>query len=388
MLVAVPLAHAASPSGGSGTLAPPVATTQLQDITLPSAHFMTHGACYDADERTLEGALAFMKAGPWGSMFATSTGTPGTCPGAGAGIAVARPFECYPNVSVHYTSHVSMWEHDAMRDQTLERFARSEGLSSAFARRLTACSCHPESEETTANNATEGLCLARELGLASFVHTDMRNGTSYGMMCTQGPWKHQLAFLATLKSSPLLMLHTHDALRPVGCEHRGYPAYLGVATAPMPTFQYGDSRTLDHCYPPSTLWAREEINATNPDVARTMAAEEHILGNVTAGTARAFISYAQEHALNLRVLDSTPECNCLPGSGIENGTDPGAGPGVPAMCNRSTAPRGRFSPMRDWWHGYPDTPAPLDPESPQREAIMAYQAAYQARMMLRRASTK
>ena len=108
----------------------------------------------------------------------------------------------------------------------------------------------------------------------------------------------------------------------------------------------------------------------------------------TAGTARAFISYAQEHALNLRVLDSTPECNCLPGSGIENGTDPGAGPGVPAMCNRSTAPRGRFSPMRDWWHGYPDTPAPLDPESPQREAIMAYQAAYQARMMLRRASTK
>jgi hypothetical protein len=29
------------------------------------------------------------------------------------------------------------------------------------------------------------------------------------------------------------------------------------------------------------------------------------------------------------------------------------------------------SPIRDWWRGYPGTPHPMDPESPQRTMILA-----------------
>ena len=121
-----------------------------------------------------------------------------------------------------------MWQHDNMLAQELLRFAQVEGITPAFARRLAACSCHPESETMRAANRSAGECNVTELGVGSSVHTDMRDGTAYQLMCNQGPWQHQLAVLATLKSSPLLMLHQNDSLSATPCSRRGFPAYLGV----------------------------------------------------------------------------------------------------------------------------------------------------------------
>ena len=60
-----------------------------------------------------------------------------------------------------------------------------------------------------------------------------------------------------------------------------------------------------------TLWAREEINATNRDIVRLQLVEDMMLGR--NGEANAFASYIAEHKLDHRVFNSTPECNCLPG---------------------------------------------------------------------------
>lgn len=76
--------------------------------------------------------------------------------------------------------------------------------------------------------------------------------------------------------------------------------------------------------------------------------------------------YLLERGLPIPPYNSTPECNCLPGSGVASGTDPGAPSNVAALCNVSAQPAYILSPIRDWWGGYPGTPAPLDPGSPQR----------------------
>ena len=232
-------------------------------------------------------------------------------------------------------------------------------------------------------------------------------------MCNQGPWQHQLAVLATLKSSPLLVLHQADQLVPRTCAARGFTAYFGTATPPAPQYpmgyenisQGGNISLLDHCYPPSvraapaparalchnyahrlapcvldrqTLWARVEINASNPEVSNTLDIETWILGNFSDGawtSERHFEPWAEERGLNVRLLDSNPSCNCLPGSGVAEGRDPGAGPDVPRQCNRAHAPPEKFSPIRDWWDGYPGTPRPREPGSPQQRArILAAEA--------------
>jgi len=73
----------------------------------------------------------------------------------------------------------------------------------------------------------------------------------------------------------------------------------------------------------------------------------------------------------MAVFNNTPECNCLPGSNVFEGRDPGAGPGVPAMCAYNATPIRRHSPMRDWWSGYPGTPMPAGRGSPQHGMILA-----------------
>ena len=78
------------------------------------------------------------------------------------------------------------------------------------------------------------------------------------------------------------------------------------------------------------------------------------------------------HVLALpELMNNTMECKCLPGSGVFNGSDPGAGPGVPAMCNYTTQPATTHSPIRDWWGGYEGVPLPRAPGSPQRGPIEA-----------------
>ena len=152
---------------------------------------------------------------------------------------------------------------------------------------------------------------------------------------------------------------------------------------------FGDSRTVDHCYPPMTLWAREEINASNADVRRTFQLEDAILGrhglHNNSGSPPLFDAFLTEHSLDPRLYNSTPECNCFATSSVGNGTDPNAGPDVPGECEAG-GPSMR-SPVRDWWDGYADMPMPTAPGSPQRAGIRASQArARRRRLALLRAS--
>jgi len=330
----------------------------------PTAHFVSNdGTCYDGAERSLVGAFAFAAAGPYGSLYRGVSPQAGGCKKSGP----TRAHSCYPGVTEHFVSKSGPVLSDVSKAAALASFATDHHLELEFVERLASCSCHPESAVGAGMSAT--LCNVTELGVGSITHVDPTNGTYYELMCNQGPWVHQLAVVATMKSSPLIYLHQYDQLVPAHCDQRGFPAYLGVATPPAPTLPFGDSRVIDHCYPPSTLWAREEINATNADVIRTTQIEGAITGSGN-NTYALYDVYAHVLALP-ELMNNTMECNCLPGSGVFNGSDPGAGPGVPAMCNYTTQPATTHSPIRDWWGGYEGVPLPRAPGSPQRGPIEA-----------------
>ena len=383
LLLLPPLAWAVSRYDGPHELmaAHAVSLAQEEADDDASAHFTRGAVCYEAERRTLEGALALAKAGPLGAAFIQSFSARGACPSTNTTASTAHA--CYPGVSIVYEQPADLAQHQEALEQTLANFTREEGMGAETARRLVACSCHPESQTAVEAGSSPDLCNATALGVGSAVHVDARSGSGASpvwvhgsreeLLCVQGPWQHQLAALAVLKSSPLLLMHLDDHLRPVSCAARGYGAYLGIATPPMPTLAFGDERCLDHCYPPSTLWAREEINSTNADVNRTLDVEDAILGR--NGHSRGFDTWLASREHGGHGLNSTPECNCLPGSNVREGRDPGAGASIPSMCRSETGSGiEKLSPIRDWWGGYANTPRPRDPGSPQHALILASEA--------------
>ena len=360
---------------GAAAAASPVrvASSSLEPGQLPErrvttlAHFSAAGACFAGDERTIEGALAFLQAGPHAAAFAHAQAEPGPCATAGR---IARSHFCYAQVVEYHDTAATLDEHDALLRGALDAFAMQQHVSREFAQRLADCSCQPMSDAGMRAASQPGRCNATELGFGSFTHIDEYGADGAAtepreVLCNQGPWQHQLAVLATLKSSPLRMMHQRDALRPVNCIARGFLYYLGWGANRSAAVNYGFSRSLDHCYPPSTLWARSEINQTNPDIQRIADFEDAILGrgNYSNASSSLFAEDVLARGLNRRVLDNEPDCNCLAYSSIGNGTDPGEGPDVPALCAASNG-TAQHSPVRDWWSGYPDTPAPEDADSP------------------------
>ena len=385
---AVATTTTASSSSADALLPPTPLVTEQQHHTSdwPSylgpprlAHFTAHGVCFEGAPRTIAGKLALAQSGPMGSIYYNSTVEYGQCMPDDWPVTEDH---CYPGVTLHYSGSKALESYESALSSALAAFTSSNNIDPEHARRLAACSCHPDSETSSRDGVSfdgpHTECNVTELGIGSYVHENPRDHST--LMCNQGPWMHQLAFLATLKSSPMLYFHQSDSLEPHGCAYRGYPAYLGVATPPANPVPYGDEHTLDHCYPPSTLWAREEINGTNPDVLSMQRIETALLGRHGAPSGPTlFDGMVAERHLIADLYGSTPECNCLPGSNMSLGLDQAAVAtaaefdlaNVSALCTATNHSVNVSSPIRDWWRGYPGTPHPMDPESPQRTMILA-----------------
>lgn len=375
---------------GASAVAPneasPLSPLRLAEAPSLHAHFISVDGhcCYDGLERTVVGALAFAQAGLYGELYHEAYVHAGPCTASGG---VKREHACYPGVTEHFVSETAAAAHGSNLQAARKRYAEAQKLNSAVSMRLANCSCHPESVTGRAASAIPDLCSVAALGVGSLTHVDATNGTDYELLCNQGPWQHQLAVLATMKSSPLVWLHQRDQLRPFNCASRGFPFFNGFNLPPLDSLDFGHTAMTDHCYPPSTLWSRAIINMSNPDVERTLDTEDGVMGRGehNVSTPR-YIDYILKHGSPLLPYNATPECNCLPGSGISNGTDPAAPPNVTTLCNVSAQPAYILSPIRDWWHGYDGMPGPIDSDSPQRPGLMRAMERARARLSTQQVS--
>jgi len=135
-------------------------------------------------------------------------------------------------------------------------------------------------------------------------------------LCEQGPFVHIVRMTATLRSSPLLLLHLDDQVSPQSCAERGFPTMVPRLGRP------------DHCYPPSELWFSN-------------ASALGLCGPYESGLIAGFAGYAQQQGLQEAVLNNNAACNCLPGTEVA------------AACPKLPGgqPLAAASPVRDWWHG-------------------------------------
>ena len=165
---------------------------------------------------------------------------------------------CYPGVTLHYSGSKALESYEwrsAVLSPPSRRATTSTRITRGASPRAAATPTARRAPGTFSFDGPHTECNVTELGIGSYV---LRTRDHSTLMCNQGPWMHQLAFLATLKSSPMLYFPQSDSLEPHGCAYRGCTRLPEGSRRrllePCAVRRRAHARPL---LPPSTLWARE-----------------------------------------------------------------------------------------------------------------------------------
>lgn len=266
--------------------------------------------CGQSDSRTIEGALALKKSGVHGKGFMQAIAFRTSCAALNYSFYGGEDV-CYPGVQTWFRSGEKRAEYAMVEAHFVGGFAAKHSISKAKSALLAACSCHPRS---IAMRSVEGRCSSVENVTGSWVHHHPTTGDA--LACVEGPYRHAVYSLASLKSSVQLPMHLFDQVQAFPCTNFGF------------TTVYEKD---DHCYPRMHLWSKTAPIGEDKSLKECSEVEDSLF------TGDDFATWAISQRRNVQVLKTSAGCNCLPDSEV-------------GMQRRNICSSpGHRPPINDWW---------------------------------------
>jgi len=189
--------------------------------------------CTEGPGRHVAAHLATYKASPLGGTYQESIAAFNvSCQARGYGVGRA-PDACSGSgtlsLSVRKAEDVAGIAE--ARRGVLEHWRGRHRVNGNLSTVLAACSCHPRSE---VYQARQQECESLETP-GSWLHVNKvsASGTP-AYLCYDGPYEYALRALATMKSTPFLVVHQADQIIPKNCSELGYGSAVGITDRCFP----------------------------------------------------------------------------------------------------------------------------------------------------------